>query len=143
MPLKLNVGLSRKMGQANFGSRGAHVSLELELESSLVDRPQELHGRIRQLFALARGAVDEELRPEAALGSPAPSANGNGHIDAPPCATAAQLRALAAISRQERVVLADLARQQFGVGRPEELSKAQASALIDQLKGRAGTAASR
>src|SRR5881396_187993 len=118
MPLKLNVGLSKKVGQANYGSRGANINLELELESSLVDRPQELHGRIRQLFALARGAVDEELRPEVPQASAAPSANGNGHADAPP-ATAAQLRALAAISRQERVVLVDLVRQQFGLGRPE------------------------
>ena|SRR5438874_4189193 len=143
MPLKLNVGLSRKVGQANYGSRGANVNVELELESGLVDRPQELHGRIRQLFALARGAVDEELRPDAAQAGTPASANGNGHADAPPPATAAQLRALAAISRQERVVLVDLVRQQFGVGRPEELSKAQASALIDQLKGRAGAAAAR
>src|SRR2546421_4538850 len=108
MPLKLNVGLSRKVGQANYGSRGAVVNVELELEASLVDRPQELHGRIRQLFALARGAVDEELRPEAPQASATPSANGNGHPDAPPPATAPQQRALAAISRQERVVLVDL-----------------------------------
>src|SRR5262245_2890650 len=130
MPLKLNVGLSKKVGQANYGSRGANINLELEIESSLVDRPQELHGRIRQLFALARGAVDEELRPDAPQPDPAPSTNGNGHTERPPPASAAQLRALAAISRQERVVLVDLVRQQFGVGHPEELSKAQAGALI-------------
>ena len=44
---------------------------------------------------------------------------------------------------RSRVVLVDLVRQQFGVGHPEELSKAQASRLIDQLKGRAGVAAAR
>ena len=143
MPMTVNVGLSRKVGQANYGSRGANVNLQLELEGSLVQRPQELQAHIRQLFTLVRGAVDEELRPDAAQGGAAPSANGNGRADVPPSATAAQLRALAAISRQERVVLLDLVRQQFGLGRPEELSKAQASALIDQLKGRAGAAAAR
>ena len=34
--LKLNIGLSRKVGEANFGSRGASVNLELEVESGLV-----------------------------------------------------------------------------------------------------------
>ena len=61
MPLKLNVGLSRKVGEANYGSRGATVNLEIELESSLVSQPDQLHDRIRQLFRLAKSSVDDEL----------------------------------------------------------------------------------
>lgn len=149
MPLKLNVGLNRKMGQANYGSRGAHVSLELEIDGSLVDRPQELHGRIRQLFSFARDAVDEELgadaRHNAANGAAATNGvaaanNGNGHHEAPPPATAAQVRAVQAIAKQQRLGLADTLRQQFGVNRPEDFSKSQASSLIDQLKARGAAA---
>ena len=53
--LKLNVGFNRKTGEANYGSRGAAVNLELELESSLVGDPDRLKERIRQLFAMAKG----------------------------------------------------------------------------------------
>ncbi len=37
MPMKLNVGLSRKVGEPNYGSRGASVNLELELDAALVE----------------------------------------------------------------------------------------------------------
>ena len=67
MPLKLNVGLSRKIGEANFGSRGASVNLELELEAGLAGEPGRLHDRIRQLFRLAKDSVDEELGGGRAL----------------------------------------------------------------------------
>jgi hypothetical protein len=141
MPLILNVGLSRKVGEANYSSRGANVNVQLELDSNLVARPDELHGRIRQLFSLAREAVAEELRGQGGVSDK--PANGNGAPEPPPRATAAQVRALEAISRQERVVLVDLLREQFGLNRPEQLSKQQASVLIDELKGRAAKGAAR
>jgi hypothetical protein len=53
------------------------------------------------------------------------------------------VRALETIARQERVVLVDVLREDFGFNRPEDLSKQQASALIDKLKGRAAKAAAR
>ena len=55
--LKLNIGVSQKVGQPNYGSRGASAHLELELESELVAQPAQLQERIRHLFALARDAV--------------------------------------------------------------------------------------
>ena len=64
--IKLNAGFSRKVGEANYSSRGASVNLELELESSLVSDPDKMSDKIRALFTLARKAVDEELK------------NGNG-----------------------------------------------------------------
>ena len=64
--IKLNAGFSRKVGEANYSSRGASVNLELELESSLASDPEKMQEKIRNLFLLARKAVDEELK------------NGNG-----------------------------------------------------------------
>ena len=62
MPMKLNVGLSRKVGEPNYGSRGASVNLELEIDSTLAADPDRLQDRIRELFCLARASIDEELQ---------------------------------------------------------------------------------
>src|ERR1700676_4938463 len=71
MPLKLNVGLARKVGEANYGSRGGSVNVEMELDGSLVSEPDKLKERIRQLFGLVRTSLAEELN------------GGNGHAHAP------------------------------------------------------------
>ena len=62
MPMKLNVGLSRKVGEPNYGSRGATVNLELEVDSTLAAEPDRLQQRIRELFGLAKMSIDEELQ---------------------------------------------------------------------------------
>ena len=62
MPMKLNVGLSRKIGEPNYGSRGATVNLELEVDSTLAAEPDRLQERIRELFGLAKMSIDEELQ---------------------------------------------------------------------------------
>jgi len=146
--LKLNVGFNRKIGEANYGSRGAAVALELELESGLVDQPAKLKDRIRQLFTMAKAAVDEELAGQVTASANgqhnghAAQANGHGHDngrrrDATRKATASQARALNAIADRQGVNLADLLRQRFGVDQAGDLSITEASALIDQLKAQA------
>jgi hypothetical protein len=41
MPLKMNVGASRQVTDNNYGSRGASVNLEMELDTALVaDSPK-------------------------------------------------------------------------------------------------------
>jgi len=67
MPLKLNVGASRKVTDNNYGSRGASVNLELELDASLVAEPQKLQERIRDLFDLVRTSLAEELNGHGAV----------------------------------------------------------------------------
>ena len=85
MPMKLNVGLSRKVGEANYGSRGATVNLELELDSTLVGEPERLQERIRELFGLAKASIDEELQIE-----PTPPASREPRATGPAAATARQ-----------------------------------------------------
>lgn len=146
--LKLNVGLNKKIGEANYGSRGASINVELELDGSVVTEPSKLQDRIRQLFNLVRSSLAEEL-------------NGNGnHVDQPgnngqnnnqtgngPSqasqkpgrpATQSQVKALHAITRNQRVNLEQLLRQRFQVNRPEDLTLKQASQMIDDLKNNQG-----
>src|SRR5262245_9488941 len=132
MPLKLNVGLSRKVGQANYGSRGATVNVEMELESALVQEPDKFQARIKQLFGMARSAVDEELRN----GHGSNGHNGSNGKEMSPPATASQARALHAIAKKQHLNLEELLWSRFNVGKPEDLLLKQASELIDELNGR-------
>src|SRR5688572_8790296 len=117
MPLKLNVGLSRKVGEANYGSRGASVNVEMELESTLIGEPQKLRERIRQVFGVVRDSLAEELNGNgghAGNGTgtngahPNGAAGGNGHSNGngssnPRPATAFQVRALRAICKAQKL----------------------------------------
>ena len=140
--LKLNVGFNRKVGEANYSSRGASVNLELEADSGLAGDPERLKQRIHSLFLLAKSSVDEELNGHAS-----PSTNGaaahtktngstNGqHRDRTRWATASQVRALLAIADRQRIELGDRLRTSYGVDQVEQLAITEASELIDQLKG--------
>ena len=133
MPLRLNCGFSKKVGEDNYGSRGATVALELEVEADLVASPQRLHDRIRQLFRLAKASVEEELNGN---GPATASAEGNGHQRQRPSrpATQSQVRAINAIADRQRVDLAGLLQRRFQIDEPDGLSITEASTLIDELK---------
>jgi hypothetical protein len=143
MPLKLNVGLNRKVGEANYGSRGASVNFEVEIESSLVREPDELRSKIRYLFGLAKEAVAEELNGHGRdehesnghnSNGHASNGNGNTRTQAGRGATASQVRAICAIAGRQRLDLPAELRSRFGVDRPDDLAIAQASEFIDAIK---------
>ena len=140
--LKLNIGFTKKVGEANYGSRGAAVNLELELDSSLVGDADRLKERIRHLFGLAKASVDEELAASAVH----PAANGNGNSsasstgngrrrDGTRSATASQVRALHAIADRRKLDLSALLAERFQIDDPAGLTITEASNLIDELKG--------
>jgi hypothetical protein len=85
MPLKTTVSVSRKIADNNYGSRGASVGLEVELDSTLIQAPERFHERIRQVFRLAQQAIDEELNRQQANGTASRQTNGaaNGHAAQP------------------------------------------------------------
>jgi hypothetical protein len=142
MPLKLNVGLSRKIGQPDYGSLGASCHLEVELDQSLVFHDLDgLHERIKNVFAACRQAVSDELASsetchvngssQAAVGEPCKDSS-NGHR-----VTQKQLEYAQQLAGQIRGLgirrLDGLAQWMFS--KPlADLSSLEASGLIDVLK---------
>jgi hypothetical protein len=160
--MKLNVGVSRKVGLPDYGSVGASCNLELELDSGMLDKDLDaFHARVRDAYVAAHQAVHDEL---ARLQAPvegnagaypssrvnrAPvngyaSENGNGYTMRAQdsrargrrSATSSQVKAIRAIARRHNVDLPSLLRQEFAAERAEDLTIRQASQLIDLLKNR-------
>ena len=155
VPLRLNVGVSRKVGLPQYGSVGASCNVEVEVDSGLIDRDLDaFHARVRDVYVAAHQAVHDELaRLQAPVESlheptapaPLPVSNGrptgNGHHEGPPVsrsrprrpATENQLRAIRSIAARQHADLGGLLGD-YGVERPEDLSLKQASELIDAMK---------
>ena len=166
MPLRLNVGVSRKVGLPDYGSVGASCHLELEVDAGLLERDLDaFHARVRDVNVAAHQAVHDELarlhagaqagppehprddprpddratrdRPETnGRRAEAPRGNGDRRTSAR-AATAKQVAALVALARRAGADLEGLLRDEYGVTRPEELTVPQASRVIDLLKATA------
>ena len=61
MGIKLNLGISKKIGLPDYGSAGSQCNVEVELDSSALERPEEFHNRVQELYAACRSAVEDEL----------------------------------------------------------------------------------
>ncbi len=151
MSLKRNVGVSRKVGQPDYGSVGASCHLELEIDTGLLERDLDgFHARVRSAYVAAHQAVHDELArlqaPGAAAHDPPVSpprhtTNGHGRTEHPPAArsrgrkpaTENQIRAIRSIASRQHADLDGLLHD-LGIERLEDLSLKQASELIDTLK---------
>jgi hypothetical protein len=145
--------VSKKLGLPEYSSVGASCSVEVELDAGLLEHDlASFHEWARAAYVACHQAVHDELaRLQQQAGLPVeprpalpvetgndvpPAANGRGRPRKP--ATVNQVRAIAALARRQQLDLADWLRAGYGVGRPEELSLAEASRLIDELKSAAG-----
>ena len=156
MPLKITAGLSRKLGQPDYGSVGASCHIECELDP--IDFRfdiDSLEQRIRDAYDICDRVVRAELQrqnahppiPLRTANASAPcSSNGNGSTGngstgngstarGRRAATPAQRRAVLAIATEAGVDLDELLRAHFSVLSVDELSVAEASQLIDHLRG--------
>jgi hypothetical protein len=144
MPIKLNVGASKKVSDERYSSRGASVNLEIELDSSLATDAPKLQERIRHLFNLVRQSLSDELNAgrnghvqPASNGVKQPtsfSGNGPKQYGAARSATAKQVTALYAIAKERGFDLRDVLRDRYNLDRPEQFTIQQASELIDALR---------
>jgi hypothetical protein len=156
MPLKLNVGVSKKLGLPEYSSVGASCNVEVELETGLLQHDLDtFHQRLRAAYGTCRQAVNDELTRLQAHPAPAETrlapTNGQADRNGKPSgvngsptrsavsrarrpATANQVRAIVTIARRQEADLQSFLRADYGVDRPEDLSLAEASKLIDQLE---------
>ena len=84
MPITINVGLSKKVGTANYGSVGATCNVSFEAGHDLLENDLAgFHQKVKNAFVACRQAVQDELARE--LNAPASNGNGatNGHAAEP------------------------------------------------------------
>ncbi len=160
MPIKLNVGVSRKVGTGDYGSLGASCNLEIELDAGQLDKDLDgFQARVRDVYVAAHQAVHDELArlrahhdagaerssvargttssPNGAAGKPengSPKAHWRGVPRVRKAATPSQVKAILAIARRQNADLEGMLQEEFQVERCEDLTIAQASDLIDMLK---------
>jgi hypothetical protein len=149
MPLKLNIGLSKKVGLPDYGSLGASCHVEFELDSALIQNDLEtFHRHVRNAYVACAQAVNDELARHNGRAAGGETRSGNGSIGngqqngrrrtAGRKATVSQVRAIHAIADRQGVEITALLHSRFGTDRPEDLSITEASGLIDELKSTAG-----
>ncbi len=73
--MKINVGLNKKVGQANYGSLAANCAIEFEADQSLLGNEENLRRQVQRAYAACAQAVNDELARQQSQ----PAANGNGN----------------------------------------------------------------
>ena len=138
MAIKAIVSFNQKLGQPNYGSVGVGCSVEVELDSSLVEKDtQELHGKLDLAYITCRQSVQSQLIPfQASESAPARALTHSEPSSERPSrpATQSQQRALWAICNQSGLNLEAVCRDVYEVPAADCLSISQASSLIDKLK---------
>jgi hypothetical protein len=150
--LKLNASYSKKVpveGQ-DYSSQSYHCSVDVEIPDGLT--PHQLQAKIHSTFGLVRDSVEAELHNGHAAHSSEPfetgmandrarsaaNTNGPSRGAADPRASGKQIKFLTDLALQCQMDVRTLngeAHRQFGVDRVEDLTRKQASEMIDLLNG--------
>ncbi len=81
MPMKVQLGLAKKIGQPDYGSLGASCNIELELDGGLLFNDLDgLQQKVRAAYTVCRQAVDDELASQTGSSSSALNSHGADHV---------------------------------------------------------------
>jgi hypothetical protein len=61
MSIKINVGVSKKIGLPDYGSAGSLCNIEIDADNVVLNDPEQFLNRVRDAFEVARIACEEEL----------------------------------------------------------------------------------
>ena len=86
MALKLNVGISKKVGLPGYGSLGASCNLEIELDQSLLfENLEGFHQRAKQVYTACCHAVTNELaRQQETAAAEVPNGHAAANVTSDP-----------------------------------------------------------
>jgi hypothetical protein len=157
--LKLNAGVSKKVGLPGFSSASASCNIEAELDSTLLNDHEGFQAVVQRAYASCQKAVEDQIarltednQHETAQQQPqevievrtAPTITGASvnriptnqftNQPSPRPATASQVKAIRAIAARRKIDLVAVLRERFGLTTADELGIRQASNLIDELK---------
>ena len=139
--LKAVVSYSKKIPvpDSEFSSQGYSLSLETEIPES---DPSAIQTRLHQTFDLVKATVEDELangngrKPEA---KPQERSAAQGNRGTTEKASNKQVKFITDLATQRGVSLSDLTadvRKRYGVDGIYDLTRKQASTLLDELHGR-------
>lgn len=138
--LKLTASYSKKVPVPNteYSSQSYHASVEVEIPDGLA--PAELDNRIHATFELVRDSVEQELGG-GDRGAASRGGLRSGRRPATQPASDKQLNYLRDIALRRGMTVRQLdddARSRYGVETFRQLTRSQASRMIDELSGSAG-----
>lgn len=137
--IKAIVSYSKKLPvpEADFSSQGYSLSLETEVPDT---EPSAIRAKLHNTFELVKTAVEDELSGKT---TPGATARETVKPDSEQ-ASNRQIKFLTDLCQQKGIALSQLnqqIRQQYGVGGLYDLTRKQASALLDELNGKRRKAA--
>jgi hypothetical protein len=147
--LKAIVSYSKKIPvpDSQFSSQGFSLSLETEITAA---DPVAIQAKLHETYELVRSTVEKELAngsgtKPAPAPAPAPGVPPGMTVhEAEIKASNKQIKFITDLANQRKISLADLnadVQQRFGVQGLYDLTRKQASALLDEMNGRQRKAA--
>ena len=148
--LKAHISYSKKVpvDGLDFSSQGYSLTLETEIPES---DPRQIQARVHETFEMVKATVEQEL----ANGNGTGNGNGNAQPQSPVNGSGAtngqrstgvdakasnkQIKYLTDLATQKGISLSDLnadVQRRFGVSGIYDLSRRNASALLDEIKDR-------